>query len=132
VLLDLTSDDAGQKDVEAWVMLGNTSYMLRDLNRVRMAYTRTIALAPDRMEGYMLRSLWQRKQGDLPPALASVDKAIERRGSSVEPLLLKGVILRDMGREAESISTFKTVLAQDPTNAQAKQAISAVTQVDDQ
>jgi Flp pilus assembly protein TadD len=131
VLLDLTSDDAGQKDVEAWVLLGNTSYMLRDLNRVRMAYTRTIALAPERSEGYMLRALWERKQGELQKGLVSVEKAVERRGTSVEPLLLKGVILREMGRSAESTSTFKTVLAQDPSNQQAKKALGALTQADE-
>jgi tetratricopeptide (TPR) repeat protein len=127
-LLDLTSDDAGQKDVESWVLLGNTSYVLRDLNRVRMAYTRVIALAPDRTEGYMLRALWQRKQGDLPGALASVDKACERRGSDCEPVLLKGVILREMGRMAEAKVCFQTVVAADPQNEPAKKALASVSE----
>ena len=44
--------------------LGNVSFVLRDLNRVRMAASRVNALAPTRYEGYVLRALWHRQQGD--------------------------------------------------------------------
>ncbi|MEX2217912.1 MAG: tetratricopeptide repeat protein [Phycisphaerales bacterium] len=126
VLLDLTSDDAGQKDVEAWVLLGNTAYVLRDMNRVRMSFTRVVALAPERADGYMLRALWQRKQRDMNAALISVERACERAGREVEPFMLKGVILKEMGRMPEARAAFEAALSLDPQNEQARKAVTAV------
>jgi Flp pilus assembly protein TadD len=126
VLLDITRDSAGRNDADAWILLGNTSYMLKDMNRVRMAFTNVIALAPSRTEGYMLRALWQRKQNDLPAALASVEKATQLGGSDTEPRMLKGVILRDLGRAEEARTIFSEIIQSDPANEQAKRALATV------
>jgi Flp pilus assembly protein TadD len=126
ILLSLTGDDAGKMDVEAWVELGNVSFVLRDLNRVRMAASRVNVLAPARFEGYMLRALWHRQQGDLTSALRCTEDAVSRRGTSVEPLLLHALVLEELGRYGEAKSSYKLVLTEQPSNAIATSAMSTM------
>jgi tetratricopeptide (TPR) repeat protein len=123
LLIGLTGDDAGQKDVEGWIELGNVSYTLKDQNRLRMAATRAIALAPERPEGYTLRALWQRRGGDLRGALDSLSKAIEHRGHDTDPLLLRGMVLQELGRAQEAQAAFAAVLQDDPNSTEAREAL---------
>lgn len=102
VYAELTKDEGGQRDVEAWIGLGNTSYVLRDVLRLRQASARVIALAPDRPEGYVLRAWFQLRASNPTDALTSLDKAIERRGDQKEPLLLKAMVLKQLGRLDEA------------------------------
>jgi tetratricopeptide (TPR) repeat protein len=125
VLIELTGSDAGQKDVESWIELGDVCYVLRDMNRLRQASQRIIALAPERYEGYTLKALWQRKQGDLEGALASLDRAVERRGSEIDSLMFKGLVLKELGRTDEASAAFAMVLSEDPSNQAAKQAMES-------
>lgn len=125
-LIELTSDDAGQKDIEAWILLGSTSYLLHDMNHLRMAATRSIALDSKRPEGFVLRALWQRKNGDLASALTTAQKAVDLRGSEIEPLLLQGVILRELRRYSEARTAFQTAASEDPSNHEAQQALATV------
>lgn len=106
ILVDLTSGDIGQRDIDAWIELGNVCYMLRDTVRLRQAASRVVGLAPTRPEGFSLKALWQRKAGDLAGALASADMAVQRRGTSVDPLLLRGLILSELGRTNEANECF--------------------------
>ncbi|MFN0133559.1 MAG: tetratricopeptide repeat protein [Phycisphaerales bacterium] len=106
ILVELTSGDIGQRDVDAWIELGNVCYVLRDTVRLRQAASRVVGLAPSRPEGYSLKALWQRKSGDLASALASADLAVQRRGKSVDPLLLRGLILSELGRTNEANACF--------------------------
>lgn len=126
LLLELTGDSTGPADIETWIMLGQTSWLLRDTTRARQAAATIISLAPDRPEGYLLRALCQRRAGDFPAALRSADQAVERRGAAVEPLLLRGMILCDLGRFESARHDFAQVLAQDPASEAARQALAAV------
>ncbi len=131
LLIQLTGDSLGQKDVEAWIELGNVAYMLRDNGRLRMAAQRVVALAPARPEGFTLRALYQRRQGDLPGALTSLDRAVELRGAETDPLILRGLVLQEMGRTAEAKQAFAAVLQQDPNNGTAKNAMTALASAPD-
>jgi tetratricopeptide (TPR) repeat protein len=127
LLVSLTSDDAGMKDVEAWIELGNVSYVLRDFNRVRMAASRVSALAPTRFEGPLLRALWHRQQGDLTSALRCTEDAAARRGNSTQPLLLKALVLEELGQIGPAKATYRLVLEQDPSNTTAQNALNRAT-----
>lgn len=116
VYAELTQGDAGQRDVEAWIGLGNTSYILRDMLRLRQSGQRVIALAPNRPEGYVLRAWFHVRNNDNREALASLDKAIEHRNGQVEPLLLKAVVLKRMNREAEAEQVIATARKEDPAS----------------
>lgn len=130
VLIQLTNDAEGQKDVESWIELGNVAYILKDQNRLRLASQRTLALAPARPEGYTLRALWLRRQNDLAGALTILDKAVELRGTETDPLMLRGLVLQEMGRLVEAHQTFAAVLEQDPSNETAKAAMASLAAVE--
>jgi Flp pilus assembly protein TadD len=116
ILLDLTSGDAGAKDVEAWIELGQLSFVLKDMNRVKQAASRVIALAPGRSEGYTLRGLWYKRRGELTNALADFDRAVERRGTDTQPLVLRGLTLEGLGRFDDARQSYAAVLKQNPTD----------------
>lgn len=124
ILIALTSDESGQMDVQTWVDLGNVSFVLRDMHRVRMAASRIGAIAPNRPEGFVLRAMWHRQQGDLTSALRCCDDAVARRGRDTEPLLLRAMILEELGQLGQSQECYQTVLQEDPGNETATQALS--------
>ena len=126
-LIELTSGDEGQRDVEAWIELGNVCFSIKDLNRTRQAWQRIVAIAPDRCEGWMLKALYQRRTKDGEGALKTVVRAVERRGESVDPLILQGLILNDLGRVEQARVCFTTALAEQPDNDAAQKALATHT-----
>jgi tetratricopeptide (TPR) repeat protein len=125
LLMALSNEEGGSKDVETWIALGNVSFVLRDFNRVRMSASRVIALAPSRPEGYTLRALWHRQQGDPNSALRCADDAVARRGKDTEPLLLRAMLLEELEQTAAAQETYRQVLSEDPNNTTAKRALVA-------
>lgn len=126
VLIELTSGEEGQRDAEAWIELGNVCYMIKDMNRTRQAWQRIVAIAPERNEGWMLKALYQKRTGDLPGALKTVARAVERRGDNIDPLMLQGAIQLEMGKTAEAKHSFGLALQQDPANDSVKSALANV------
>ncbi len=121
---DLTASEGGTRDVEAWVGLGNTSYILKDNLRLRQSAQRVIALAPTRADGYVLRAWYELRSERADAALENLDKAIERRNGSVEPLLLKAMVLKQVGRLPEALATLSAARQEDPSNPAVAQAFA--------
>lgn len=105
VLMHLTQDAAGARDVEAFISLGNVCYMMKDMVRVRQTASRLIAIAPKRPEGYLLRSLHMRHSGDFANAETSARQAIDF-GGGPEAWTLLGMIQKDSGKDAEAQESF--------------------------
>ena len=84
--------------------------------RVRVASGRAMALAPHRPDGYMLRALWQYKQGKYENALKSLESALQRDKNATEALLLGGMILEEQGRFSAAQRAFDEVIAREPGN----------------
>jgi Flp pilus assembly protein TadD len=105
VLMRLTQDAAGSRDVEAFVALGNVSFMMKDMVRVRQTASRLIAIAPKRAEGYLLRSLHMRHAGDFTNAETSARQAIDL-GGGAEAWTLLGMIQEESGKTAEAKDSF--------------------------
>ncbi len=118
----LTQDAAGTSDVESWILLGNLSYTLRDANRTRMAAQRVIGLAPDRADGYLLRGLQQRRQGQYDAAAKSFEEAA-RHDKTGNSLVLLGLTQRDMGKPDLAAAAFRQALSIDPQNKDAAQLL---------
>lgn len=116
LLIALTNEPEGAKDVNAWIALGDVAYILRDNNRLRLASSRLIGLSPDRHEGHTFRALLLRRQGELRAALHSADRAAQLAGPDANPHLLRGLILQDLGRTAEAKASFATALKLDPSS----------------
>ena len=118
ILLDLTSNSEGGRDVMAWIELGHVAYVLGDSHRVKQAASRVIALTPTKSDGYMLRALWQRKEGNLAEAYESLTQAVARRDDSdASSLILHGVVAQQLGKTSEATASLSAALAIDPGNA---------------
>ncbi|GIW73784.1 MAG: hypothetical protein KatS3mg103_0306 [Phycisphaerales bacterium] len=126
VLVKLTESAGGEKDLDAWIQLGQVSYQLRDMARLRRAASRVIALAPQRSEGYLLRALQQRSQGDLDGALASLDMAIARGQDDPTPLILRGLVAQQAGMPGLARSSFEAAQKLDPSNESVARMIAAL------
>jgi len=128
LLMEITSEDAGASDFQAWVDLGNVALMLGDHTRVRIAAGRLRALAPKRPEGYMLAAMQLRRAGELDEALKQVEQASARADGRSAPLLLQGLILQEMGRPKKAEESFIAALQAEPNDKQAKRMLSLVQQ----
>jgi Flp pilus assembly protein TadD len=126
LLIKLTQGDEGAKDVTAWIELGNVSYLLKDDRRLYEASSRAMAVAPERFEGYALRGLYHRRRGELERALESFDKAVERRGTETQPLVLQGLTLEDLGRPEQARECYEVALAQNPDDVSIAQLLNAI------
>lgn len=100
VLSKLVEEKAGQNDVEAWVRMAEVAVMTNDHRQLRTISSKLITMAPDRHEGYLAQAMSQRREGDLPGALRSVDKSISLSRGNPAPAQLKSLILKQMGRVA--------------------------------
>jgi protein O-GlcNAc transferase len=127
ILIQLSNAPEGQRDVETWIELGNIAYVLKDQGRLRLAAQRATSLAPTRPEGFTLKALWYRRQGELAAALENLDKAVQRRGKETDPLMLRGLVLQELGRTTEAKAAFAAVLEQEPSNEAAKTAYTSLT-----
>ncbi|RMH14488.1 MAG: tetratricopeptide repeat protein [Planctomycetota bacterium] len=124
--LDLTSDPAAASDADAWIGLGNISYQVGDMNTLRKAATRAVAIAPDRKDGYVLWSLLHRAQGNAEASLRSIEDAIER--DPTDPLLqtMRALALLDLGRQDEARKALSAALQIDPTNRAARAVLTRI------
>lgn len=125
ILVELTTDSEGGRDIDAWVDLGNASYILKDKTRLRTVASRLTAMAPSRHEGYMFRGVGQMIDGDLSAAITSFDQAAARTTKDATPLLLKGLAQQDQGKFDEAKQTFTVALSIDPRGP-ARQALDAL------
>jgi tetratricopeptide (TPR) repeat protein len=115
ILVDLTRSDEGASDVDAWISLGQVAYTLKDTARLRQSFARSIALAPDRAEGYVLKGLHLRRLGDLPAAELEFQKAIERQPDA-ESLVMLGIAQAKQGKLSQAQESFKLASEQDPSD----------------
>lgn len=106
LLLELTQDPTEASDAQLWIDLASTALLIDDWRRVRQAAARAIALAPDRYEGHMHLAAWARHRGDSTAALASLDRAIALAKHDATPLLMKGLVLQDLGRRDEAAQVY--------------------------
>lgn len=115
IFLELTRDIENANDVDAWIGLGELSFVLRDQARLRAAATRVVALAPDRPDGYILRALHLRRTGDLAGATQNLRIALKIR-EDAQTLMLLGMVQRDLNQMDASRQTFAAAARLDPKN----------------
>jgi tetratricopeptide (TPR) repeat protein len=104
ILQQLIGDEKHANDVDAWVRLGDVALILGDDHQLRSVANRLISIAPDRFEGYMSLAMWQKRTGDLPGALRSADRAVERTGTSKGPGQLRQTIKRELDARGDQAS----------------------------
>lgn len=126
LLLGLTNGPEGASDAQAWIALGQVAHALHDLQRMRIAANRAIALAPDRPEGRMLLAAFRMESGDLDGALRAAHEAAARFPEDSSLRLLCGVILTELDRNDEAAQALSSALALDPDNERAAALLAAV------
>lgn len=109
VLMGLVKDERGTADADAWNQIGQISVLVRDWNRVRTAALRLIAISPDSPTGYVLRGLEQRARGQHLAAAESFAHAVER-DRTPDNLILLGMSLQSLGRDADARACFTNAL----------------------
>lgn len=113
IAIKLTQGPAGQADVQAWIELGNISFMLNDLSRTRQAASRVMSIAPERTEGYVINALQLRRAGNYKEALSYLEKATAIRAES-QTYLLMGIVYQDLRRPADARRSFQQAAKIDP------------------
>ncbi len=115
-LLTLTQGREGASDVLAWMGLGTVAMRFNEDNLLHDAGERLIRLQPNRYEGYYFYALWEHSQGFSPRALETVNAAIARESRDPMPLVLKAIILSEMGDDDAAAEEAKLALTRDPGN----------------
>lgn len=116
VLIELTNDNGGANDADAWIKLGRVSVAMRDERLLRRCAQRAVAIAPGRADGHMLMAVSLRLQDRNEDALRSVDRAITAEPDNINAHTMRGMILQDLGRTAQAREAFRNALTLDPHN----------------
>jgi Flp pilus assembly protein TadD len=125
-LLALTGGPEGEKDLKAWINLGNVAAILNDSARLKAAAGKVIAIAPDTYEGHYLRGLQLHRQGESRAALASLEKATALNTTDPGPLVLRGLVQQDLGMNREARASFEAAARLAPADKRINTLLSAV------
>jgi len=101
-LIALTNESEGANDVQSWFDLGQVCVRLGDQQRVRIAASRLVAMAPERSEGYLLRAMHHRMNQQLQPALEAVNKAVSISPKDPTGYSLRALITQQLGNIEQS------------------------------
>lgn len=116
LLLKITESEAGQADVQTWIMLGEVCAKLNDNGRLRTISQRLISATPDRWEGYALKGLWLQRTGRRDDAALAFKAAVDRCEGDATPVVLYGALLSEMGKTAEARKCAQQAMAMQPSN----------------
>lgn len=120
LLMALTTDKDGGRDLYSWIELGNVCITLKDKINLRQAAARVQAMAPDRVDGYFLRAMYCRLDNRPEDALAAADTAISKTPKDPKGYLLRALVLKELDRPTEARETLARALQVDPNNEQAQ------------
>jgi Flp pilus assembly protein TadD len=125
ILVELTDTAEGAHDFETWIDLGQACIVLEDRTRLKNVASRLVATAPERYEGHLFRAMYFKMEGNFPAALDAADAAVARSEADANPLMLKGILLQNMGRPAEAQRAFAAAVQLDPNRPAAQQLLAA-------
>lgn len=125
ILMAMCNEPAGDSDILTWVTLGKLAYTINDGATVRRAYAKLIAVAPDQSDGFLLKAMWLRKQGNFSAAEDAALQAVRVRQTS-DGLLALAMIQADAHRTNDAIGTLQRLLAIDPSNTDAQRYLSSL------
>lgn len=123
---ELLSTDDGKSDIDSWIGLANTSFMVNDMRTVRKAATRVISIEPDSHEGYLLYSMYHRQLGDYQSALASINNALQRSPMDPGMHAFRAMILSDLSRQGEAIVSAQRAVELEPGNPRYARMLSEI------
>lgn len=124
VFMELT--EADENNVAAWIKLGQAAWVVGDRIRAEESARRTMALAPERHEGYLLHGMiaMQRKRHD--EAVKVFTHASALAPEQAAPLILKGMALERLGNTRAAVASYQQALRVDPNDQRARALLTAV------
>lgn len=117
VYQSLTHGDDGAMDIDAWIGLGNTAFMIGDERTLRRAASRVVLMSPEIPDGYTLMALYHRSVGSPADALASIEQSLDVDSQDGSAHAFRGMLLADLGEQVASIEAFKIATELEPDNA---------------
>lgn len=126
ILVALSRDGRGANDPKILAALGDVSATIGDYNRVRECAARLIGVAPNEPEGYVLMATLHREKGDLPAAVAALDRAISVAGDDPSPALLQGLLYQRLNQPDLAARSYAAALRADPNCAEAQARLASV------
>ena len=105
---------------EVWLGLGSLAWELGDFRRTALCGARLIALAPQRYEGYMLKGIFERHNGNIQQATALLREAASLAPSEALPYLVLGRTLEEAGDIQGALGAYTEALKVEPNNADAQ------------
>jgi tetratricopeptide (TPR) repeat protein len=122
----LTRRDPSNASV--WIEFGTLAWKLGDFRRVAQCGVRTMNIAPDRFEGYMLKGLYERNEGRFDEAAAELRHAAGLAKGTVLPHLLLGRTLEQAGHAREALTVYGQAMKLDPESTDARSLYSALSE----
>jgi len=99
--LKLSRSSPTSSDPNVWIELGALAYDIGDDRRVAQCGQQLVSIAPHRFEGYLLKGLFESRQGHGDEAIAFMREAVARAGGSELPqLALAEELRRASGEQA--------------------------------
>jgi tetratricopeptide (TPR) repeat protein len=106
-------------DPTVWTEFGTVAWELGDYRRVAQCSVRAISIAPSNYEGYLLKGLYERRQGRLEEALRLFHQAAELSDVAVTPHLMLGRTCEEADLPAEAMKAYARALEIEPDNHEA-------------
>lgn len=124
VFLKLVRED--DTDVNAWIKLGQSAWIVGDDTRLQEAARRVIALAPGRYEGYLLQGMVDQRAGRSAKAVAAYEQASRYAPDSALPHILKGLAFEQSGDRRAAATAYAAALRVAPTDERASRLLAGV------
>jgi tetratricopeptide (TPR) repeat protein len=124
IYIQLTEQDPA--DVDSWIKLGQAAWIVGDDGRLRRAAERTVALAPARYEGYLLRGMVLSRIDRLDAAINEFERATKLAPDEPTPLIMKGLVLEQAGRSDQAAQVYARAAEIAPNDARAAQLLANV------
>jgi Flp pilus assembly protein TadD len=120
----LLSTSDGKSDIDSWIGLANASFVINDMRTVRKSASRVVALSPDSHEGYLIYAMYHRQAQDYKSSLSSIDNAITRNPMDAGMYAFRAMVLNDLDRHSDAISSIAHAVKLEPGNSRFSQMLS--------
>ena len=110
----LLSTSEGKSDVDSWVGLANTSFIINDRRTFRKAASRVVSLSPDSAAGYLLYAMYYRQGEDFEAALSSIDRALGYDPNDASMHAFKSLVLTNLDRQGDAFVSIAQAVKLDP------------------
>lgn len=124
VFMALTESD--ENNVAAWIKLGQAAWVVGDRIRAEESARRTMVLAPDRHEGYLLHGMIAMQRKRHGEAVKVFTHASALAPEETAPHILKGMALERIGDKRAAVASYQQALKVDPSDQRARALLSAV------